>query len=734
MYRQFFGLKENPFNVTPDPRYLYLTPHTEEALACLRYCVQLRKGFVLLTGDVGTGKTTLLNKLLEWLHEEQVASAFVFNPRLNPFQFLDYALSDFGVNCASRLKSAILSELNQWLLERYQAGSTAVLIVDEAQDASPELLEEIRLLANLETPSGKLLQIVLSGQQELEMKLRLPEFRQLRQRIPLRCKTYPLSLEEVHEYVAKRLQIAGSDGRQIFASEALDALHFYSEGIPRVINILCEDSLINAFADHKSSISKDIIEGVAHELELDLYPPTAPPQLDQQPEYPPHREPRASSAEGGDATEVSTRRQPPPSLPPTRVSPTPPGAPPVVRDPSQVQPPARGNTAPPRLTTLSAGVGPEQPASPAFASEDLAPQATPSAALFRPREAPANAFKPQPGPPAAESIASDDELVQSLKTAPPPRPQPPQPAAKPQEPAARSFVISPAPKAGRDHTQGWMLWAAVVFATLAGIIGAILILHRHPAPERVAQVAPPPAPAASDLKSVASTAEHNTAPTPSPSTPVPAALRPEQPVVQPPPSASLPGKPEETRPQVRLPKPHGISVSAANRTQQAAADPFPAAKPTSGAGVGGLVVTANIDGAAITLDKQTSSGWVTPHSFSGLPMGRHRVVVSKPGYDDVTAQIVIQEGRSSTFRAQLTPAGGEINIITNPPGLDVAIDGGPFQSSPLQATVGVGPHTYRIKLPNSQIYEGSFEMRTGAIITRKVDFSAGEWLLPSQQK
>ena len=177
MYKKFFGLKENPFNVTPDPRYLYSTPHTEEALACLNYCVQGRKGFVLLTGDVGTGKTTLLNKLLEWLRQEQVATAFVFNPRLNTLQFLDYMMSDFGVNCETRLKSQVLVHLNQWLLERYRSGGTTVLIVDEAQNLSPEVLEEVRLLTNLETSTEKLLQIVLSGQQELELRLRQPEFR-----------------------------------------------------------------------------------------------------------------------------------------------------------------------------------------------------------------------------------------------------------------------------------------------------------------------------------------------------------------------------------------------------------------------------------------------------------------------------------------------------------------------------------------------------------------------------
>jgi general secretion pathway protein A len=170
MYKQFFGLKENPFNVTPDPRYLCETDHTREAQACLTYCVQARKGFAMLTGDVGTGKTTLLNKLLEDLRRDDISTAFVFNPRLNPFQFLDYMMADFGLNFETRLKSHLLSQFNQWLLERYEAGSTTVLIVDEAQDASAEVLEEIRLLTNLETSSEKLLQIILAGQVEADLR------------------------------------------------------------------------------------------------------------------------------------------------------------------------------------------------------------------------------------------------------------------------------------------------------------------------------------------------------------------------------------------------------------------------------------------------------------------------------------------------------------------------------------------------------------------------------------
>jgi type II secretory pathway predicted ATPase ExeA len=196
MYKKFFGLRENPFNVNPDPRFLYNTKETQEALACLTYGIQRRRGFILLTGEVGTGKTTLLNKLLEWLRGERVATAFIFNPRLNVTQFLDFMMADFGITCETRLKSQVLVRLNHWLLERYRAGETATLIIDEAQNLSMDVLEEIRLLTNLETSTEKLLQIVLSGQPELEQKISQPQLRQLRQRIMLRCKTVPLTLEQ----------------------------------------------------------------------------------------------------------------------------------------------------------------------------------------------------------------------------------------------------------------------------------------------------------------------------------------------------------------------------------------------------------------------------------------------------------------------------------------------------------------------------------------------------------
>ena len=268
MYKEFFGLRANPFNVNPDPRYLFLTRHTEEALACLTYGIQSRKGFVLLTGEVGTGKTTLINKLLEWLRLQQVATAFIFNSRLNTTQFLDYMMADFGIPVDSKAKSQILLRLYNWLLDRYRAGETAVLIVDEAQNLTDEVLEEIRMLTNLETFTEKLLQIVLVGQPELEQKLKQPQLRQLRQRLTLRARTHPLSLEETKAYVQQRLRIAGSNGQQIFEPESLAAIHRYASGIPRVINLLCEHCLVSAFVDQQKQIAPTVVDAVARDFDL----------------------------------------------------------------------------------------------------------------------------------------------------------------------------------------------------------------------------------------------------------------------------------------------------------------------------------------------------------------------------------------------------------------------------------------------------------------------------------
>lgn len=277
MYKTFFGLKEYPFNANPDPRYLFLTREIQEALAGLAYGIKNRKGFILLSGEVGTGKTTLLNRLLDWLNMEGVATAYIFNSRLDAAQLLDLMMADFGIPCERRDKSYVLTRLNQWLLQRYRDRKTSVLIIDEAQNLSLEVLEEIRLLTNFETANEKLLQIVLSGQPELDEKLRDPRLRQLRQRITMRCRTQPLSVQELSGYIAERLRIGGANGTPIFSPEAIEAIYKYSRGIPRVANLLCEHSLIGAFVDQVRPVPARLVEDAAREFELDQLDPMARP-------------------------------------------------------------------------------------------------------------------------------------------------------------------------------------------------------------------------------------------------------------------------------------------------------------------------------------------------------------------------------------------------------------------------------------------------------------------------
>src|ERR1700733_9591495 len=273
MYQRFFGLRESPFNVNPDPRYIFQTKQIRDALAGLAYGIQNRKGFILLTGEVGTGKTTLLNRLLDWLHRQRVATAFIFNSQVTVEHLFDFIMADFEIPCESREKSQVLLKLNQWLLDRYRCGETTVLIIDEAQNLSLQVLEEIRLLTNLETSTQKLLQIVLTGQPELEEKLKLPQLRQLRQRITIRCRTSPLTLEETFGYIAERLRIAGATGEPIFSKEAIETVNLYSRGIPRVVNLLCEHALINAYVDHLRPVPAHLVEEVAREFQLDEIEP-----------------------------------------------------------------------------------------------------------------------------------------------------------------------------------------------------------------------------------------------------------------------------------------------------------------------------------------------------------------------------------------------------------------------------------------------------------------------------
>jgi general secretion pathway protein A len=278
MYNSFFRLRENPFNVNVDPRFFFPTRQTEEALQKVAYGIQNRKGLILLTGEVGTGKTMLINQLLDWLRQLRTPTAFVFNSNLGEGDLSTLMACDFGIATEPDDRTSLPIRLNSWFLECYRAGVSPVLIVDEAQGLSFERLEEIRLLLNVETPCEKMLQIVFAGQPELENTLNQPKGRQLRQRIAVRCKIGPLTLEQTHGYIEQRLRIAGADGEAIFARQAMDAVYFYARGIPRMINLICEHSLINAYVDELRPVPVHIVEEVASEFGLTFGPATPSPE------------------------------------------------------------------------------------------------------------------------------------------------------------------------------------------------------------------------------------------------------------------------------------------------------------------------------------------------------------------------------------------------------------------------------------------------------------------------
>jgi general secretion pathway protein A len=273
MYKAFFQLKRDPFDLTPDPDCFVATERHNEALASLYYGVRRHKGFVVVTGEVGTGKTLLLRCLLGLLKDSpDIAYAYVFNGRLPATEFLQYIVADFGLPASGKPKYELLLDLGRFLVQRSSRGMTTVLIVDEAHHLSAEILEEIRLLSNLETSSEKLLQIVLVGQPELDEKLDSTELRQLKQRIAVRTQLEPLNYEETKRYIEQRLRIAGlpPDAAPLFQEDATAAVYRYSRGLPRLISTLCENALLAAYARQMHCVTREIVESVARTFRLDV--------------------------------------------------------------------------------------------------------------------------------------------------------------------------------------------------------------------------------------------------------------------------------------------------------------------------------------------------------------------------------------------------------------------------------------------------------------------------------
>ena len=267
MYEKFYSLQQKPFAITSNPSFLYLSQRHKEALSHLTYGIRERVGFIEITGEIGTGKTTLCRALLNQL-DERTKTAFIFNSNMSELQLMQTIIEDLGIKTEKRGKGALFSELNRFLIDQLTQHNNVVLIIDEAQNLSNKMLEQIRMLSNLEAGNHKLLQIVLVGQPELRDKLKSPSLRQLRQRIAVRCHIEALSFEDVPLYILHRLKLAGANGSgPVFDDEALQEIYKYSGGVPRLINILCDKALLTGYVMENRSIDGNVIRQCVHEIE-----------------------------------------------------------------------------------------------------------------------------------------------------------------------------------------------------------------------------------------------------------------------------------------------------------------------------------------------------------------------------------------------------------------------------------------------------------------------------------
>ena len=268
MYNSYFGFSVSPFSVTPDPSFFYTNPMYQEAYANLRYGIEAKKGFIVITGEVGTGKTTLLRKLMTHNQEGTIHTVFVFNTYLDFTELLQVIHYDLGLGVKEANKVTLLQELNEYLITQLKEAHIVSVLVDEAQNLSDEALEGLRLLSNLETDQEKLIQIVLIGQPELQSRLDRPALRQLKQRVALQCRLIPLNDKEVCRYIEFRLRAAGYNGKHLFYSDAYRQIAFYSNGIPRLVNIICDNALLCAYARSQKIVTADIINEAARDLRL----------------------------------------------------------------------------------------------------------------------------------------------------------------------------------------------------------------------------------------------------------------------------------------------------------------------------------------------------------------------------------------------------------------------------------------------------------------------------------
>jgi general secretion pathway protein A len=769
VYKKFFGLTDNPFNIVPDPHYLFSTSETEEAFAKLLFGIQSHKGLILLSGEVGTGKTILLKKLVDTLHGQSAATAFVFNPQLNPAEFFDYMLSDFGIAHNTSEKPRMMRILYQWLLERQRVLQTSVLIVDEAHDLSNEVLEEIRLLSNMETPSDKLLQIILSGQPEIEEKLARPELRRFRQRIALRHRTHAFSLAETSRYIAHRVRVAGGNPSQVFSSEAMTSAFEHSQGIPRIINLLCEHALISAYADQEKPVAAGRVEEAAdqfglctfaspvklpHDKALEGLEPASLSQVLVEsakaaglaipaPAQPlaPQRDAIMKSEElpaGPQKQEqtVSSDRQTG-SESPAPVEAAERGIPLVV---PILEPPVADNHNPSRVTTP-----PDSPFSSHQEYTRASEMRTTSAIRAEPakmgtRKSPSRVTASQSpiseAPPSR--VVRVPERVKNRFPSPPTASR-----AKPRTPAHSSSTRQRGPMPtpagfgprGADPDRGPdpeerpsnYLWAAAVVVTIGLVILGYFALRPNAhlssrqrqanSLEDTAEAKSPasfPAPPMNPETSTAGAASQQPAAT-EPTSPAPdqspggkKTVQPEAPRARPP-ASPLSSPPKAVREASRQSQPQ-TPRPAATREEP----------PRTPSPVGRMLVTSDVPGATVSLDGRTEPDWKTPHTFVNLEPGFHVVSLSRQGYRQTDHRVSVEAGKLMIVEATLASTSGELVITTNPPGADVFIDGRAYGPSPVRAQVAPGEHAFSARLAGREPAEGTATVNDQAVVAREL--------------
>ncbi len=623
MFLRYYGFHEQPFGMTPDPRFLYLSASHREALASLIYGIEAGRGFVSLIARPGMGKTTVLFQLMERLRNS-ARTAFLFQTQGTTRELLANLIADLGIDPADRDLGALQRQLNETLIQEARLGRQFILVIDEAQNLDDSVLESVRMLSNFETSRSKLIQIVLAGQPGLAEKLARPGLEQLRQRISILCELSPLSPEEVAEYISHRLKTAGYTGLPLFTDESLMVIAERSEGIPRNVNNMCFHALSLAYAKGLKSINRAIIEEVLIDLKLDT-------QKDH------HENPWVQQAAGRRQSSIledvslnhdrryASRRE-------------------LLRGGSY-----SSSTA--RREGVSRGRPPIK-RNPAWLVWSV----------------------------AALVLVLAGEVVWALM----PSGMPPQVVSKivantvgqAEEAASKYGPLKMNNSLGQQEPQ-------------------TTVIHTDANAGPQAESQPTSLPDSADSRNGAS----NSNP---PASGNEKAIEPTD-DGNPLPTGAGAGEPPEK------------AVAGGRLSRQIEYSPSPEQVPK-----GKVVIESNISGSAITINGQSNPDWVTPHVFD-LPQGTYRISVSREPYSTWFKIVQVSPGHKSWISAELQPPKGVIVIDTQPPGMQVFIDGKPYGPSEVEAQLSVGSHTFKVIPPlGKRPLEGSFVLKPGDVITRTI--------------